>query len=104
MRRAGTDLLPFDENDPFNRVADDLRRGVAELASRTLKTADYRGLGQTDQLQSMAAGLVTGMLGVLFAHIEDRGRDAMVEWLIDYLPQARAQAEGLFEGAECCRH
>ena len=93
------DLQPFDANDPCNRVADRLRKDVAAIVQRNMRSADYRKLTSAEQIEATAAGLMTGVIGVLFAHIEDGGRDALMEWLVGYLPQARAQAEGIFADA-----
>lgn len=92
-------LAPFDQNDPFNRLADKLRREVAELASKAIRTADYRALSPADQLESLMCGILVGLVGVCFAHIEDGGRAAMIQAMADYLPQARAQAEGIIADA-----
>lgn len=89
----------FDSSDPAERLADDFRRGVAEIAQRTFKKGDYRGLSSIEQVQCFMAGIATGLIGVCFAHIEDAGRDAMMEAITEYLPQAREQAEGIMEDA-----
>lgn len=92
-------LEPFDATDPAERVADRFRKGVAELASAIFKDEDCRDLSSVEQVQSFMAGVATGLIGVCFAHVENAGRDAMMEAILDYLPQAREQAEGIMEDA-----
>ena len=90
---------PFDANDPYNRLADDLRKQVAEIASKAVRTKDYKSLSPTSQVECLMAGLTVGLIGVCFAHIENAGRDTMMDLIAEYLPQAREQAEGIFEDA-----
>lgn len=87
----------FDASDAFQRVADQLRRDVGDIASKMIETADYRSLDGHGQLGSMLAGLMTGVLGVMFAHVRDESRDAMVQAVIDYVPLAREAAEDIIE-------
>jgi hypothetical protein len=91
---------PFDANDPLNRVADHVRRRVAEIVADVVRMKDYRSLDPVEQVQAIMAGLAVGMIGICFAHIRDAGRDAMMEAIVDYLPQAREQAEGIMKDAK----
>lgn len=88
-------LEPFDGEDPLNIVADRLRQRVAEITGEMIRSADYKRLNPVEQIEAVMAGLVTGVVGVLFAHIQESGRDALMAAMVDYLPHARAQAEGI---------
>lgn len=88
---------PFDANCPFNRVADGLRKRVAEIVGAAMSSKDYKSLGSVEQIEAVMCGITVGLVGVCFAHIENAGRDAMIEAIIEYLPQAREQAEGIME-------
>lgn len=92
-------IEPFDPTDPAERMADKFRKDVAGLASVALNNADYRGLSSIEQVQCFMAGVATGLIGVCFAHVENAGHDAMMEAIVDYLPQAREQAEAIMEDA-----
>lgn len=92
-------LQPYNAAHPFERAADQIRKDIAELARRTMESKDYKALSSIEQVQCFMAGAMTAVIGVCFAHIDDAGRDAMMEAIEEYLPQARAQAEGIIESA-----
>lgn len=86
---------PFDAADPFDASADMFRRQIAEMATTALEFPGYRALGGIDQVRCLMAGIMTGLIGVCFAHIEPAGRDEMMKAIKRYLPQARENAEGI---------
>jgi hypothetical protein len=90
-----SDHAPFDPSDPFDIMADRFRREVAGLASTALRTTIYRDLSPTKQIECFLSGVMTGMVGVCFASIQDDGRDAMMDYVADCLPAARQLAEGI---------
>lgn len=53
----------------------------------------------TRQIEYFMAGVATGLIGVCFAHIQNAGRDEMMEAITECLPQARMQAEAIIEDA-----
>lgn len=92
-------LEPFDATDPADLMADKFRKEVARIAQRVFKDKRYRSLSSIKRVECFMAGIATGLIGVCFAHIESAGRDAMMEAITEYLPQAREQAEAIFEDA-----
>lgn len=92
-------LVAFDQNDPYNRMADSFRKQIAEMAGKAIRTQDYKSLTPVERIECFMTGITVGLIGVCFAHIENAGRDAMVQAIAEYLPQAREQAEGIFEDA-----
>lgn len=92
-------LEPYNADHPFERAADQIRKDIAELAHRMMEGKDYKSLSPVQQLECFMAGAMTAVIGVCFAHIDETGHDAIMEAIEEYLPQARAQAEGIIESA-----
>jgi hypothetical protein len=92
-------LQPYNAEHPFERAADQIRKDIAELATRAMESKDYKALSAIEQVQCFMAGAMTAVIGVCFAHVEDAGRDAIMEAIEEYLPQARVKAEGIIESA-----
>lgn len=93
---------PFNPNDAFDLMADTFRREVAILALRAESTEPYRSMTTAEQAQAFMAGAITGVVGVLFAMIDEAGRDELMATLADYLPHARLNAEDILR--ESRRH
>lgn len=90
-----TKYAPFDPSNPADAVADMFRRQTAELALAALEMPLYRQLSDQQQIASFMAGVMTGLLGVCLAQMKPEGRDHMMRAFKKYIPQARAQAEGI---------
>lgn len=92
---------PFDPGDPFDAMAESIRRQVCDIALGMLDVGIYRDLPPGRQLECLMAGLLTGMIGVLFAQIDRahtiEGREAFMRAIVDCLPQARQQAEEIID-------
>lgn len=88
---------PFDPSDPFDAMAESARRQVCEIAIEMMSAAVFRDLDPVRQVECLMGGMATGMIGVLFAHIVPEGRDEMMQAIIDYLPQARLNAENIHD-------
>jgi hypothetical protein len=86
---------PYDDSDPFNRIADSYRRAVAEVALKGMQHPDYDSLLAYQRLEALVAGTLVGLLGCAFASIEPDGRKELYKFIVNYMPQARAQAKGL---------
>jgi hypothetical protein len=86
---------PFDPSDPFDAMADQFRTQVADMAVRAYKAAIYRDLTPTKQLECFLSGVMTGMVGVAFASIDEAGRYVMMDYIQEFLPAARELAEGI---------
>lgn len=86
---------PFDPGDDFDAMAESFRRQVADMSLAAFDAAVYRDMDGIKQVECFMAGVVTGLVGVCFAHIEADGRDAMMAVIRAYLPQARENVEGM---------
>lgn len=90
----------FDPGEPYDAMCESFRLQVAEMVLEAGRVAIYRDMTWDQQLGSFMAGTLTGLIGVCFAHIREEGRDEMIQGIIDAIPFARQQAEGVFENAE----
>jgi hypothetical protein len=89
------DRAPFDAGDPMDAVAEMFRLQITQLALDAQKITIYRDLAPQQQLQSFIAGAMTGLVGVALASVQTAGADAMVDYLVECIPYARQQAEGV---------
>lgn len=89
----------FDPGDPFDAVSDMFRRQVSEIALGAIGQRPMTDLERHRQIEAMIAGVLTGLVGVCFAHIEAGGRPAVMKAIRAYLPQARVQAEEIMRAA-----
>ena len=92
---------PFDPGDPFDAMAESIRRQVCDIALGMLNVGVYRDLPTGRQLECLMAGLLAGTIGVLFAQIDRthtvEGREAFMRAIVDYLPLARQNAEEIID-------
>lgn len=88
-------LETFDAGDPMDAVAEMFRRQITQLALDAEKVTIYRDLDPQQQLQSFIAGAMTGLVGVALASVQTAGADAMVDYLVECIPYARQQVEGI---------
>lgn len=92
---------PFDPGDPFDAMAESIRRQVCDIALGMLNVGVYRDLTPGRQIECLIAGLLTGTIGALFAQIDpihsDEGRAELMRAIEAYLPQARQQAEEIID-------
>jgi hypothetical protein len=98
---AKTARPAFDPSDAFDAMAESVRRQVCDVAIGMFNVAIFRDLPPDRRVECLMAGLATGMIGVLFAQVDpehrNAGRDALMEVLVDYLPQARQNAEDVLD-------
>jgi hypothetical protein len=73
MKRGSNE---FDSNDPFDAMADRFRVEVWQVYSNAFQTTIYRDLSPDEQLECFMAGILGGLLCVLFSHITPEGRGA----------------------------
>ena len=92
------DLAPFDPGDPFDAMSESFRRQISEMILRALDTTIYREMENPKQLECFVVGVVTGLIGVCFAHIKPESRDVMMRAIEIYLPQARLNVERMING------
>lgn len=94
---------PFDPGDPFDAMAESIRRQVTDIPLEMMRASLYRDLPPHKQAECLIAGLLTGTIGVLFAYIHPDGRDALMEAVVDYLPDARKVVEGMLDSIDSGR-
>lgn len=85
----------FDPTDDVDRIADDLRRKVAEIVMDVRAAALKEGVGHAPFAIAVMAGLMTATVGTLMALMEPEGHEGLMQALEDYLPQARENAEDI---------
>lgn len=95
---------PFDPAEPFDAMADSIKRQVADIADGMQAVAVFRDMDGRHQLQCLMAGLTVGLIGVCFAHIRPSERDTMMNIIVEYLPQAREVVEQIIGDAEAPAH
>lgn len=71
---------------------------MVELALAADKNAAYARLSPAEQPGALLCGLLTGTVGVVLASSTASGHDAVMEALVEYLPQAREMAESVSTG------
>ncbi len=90
----------YDATDPVEALADKLRSIVAAGAGAAHAEAVRQGMSPSQCGQMMFGGLITGAVGALLAICDETGHDALMDEIVRYLPQARANAEGIMKGSE----
>jgi hypothetical protein len=95
-------MRPFDKNDRKDAAADAIRQEFASLALHIFERGDLRKLKTHEQIEVIATGAMTAIMGVLFSFIRDttEGHDAIEEFVSSYVQQARVQAEAIARGQE----
>jgi hypothetical protein len=91
------DFAQFDPEDTSDIVADMFRMRTVELMLEADKVTVYRELSPQRQIECFAAGVLTGLIGALFACSKSEGHDALFNYVRECLPFARIQAEGMKE-------
>lgn len=97
---AAVSREPFDPADPFDAMAESFRLQVCDMVIDAQKVAIFKELSWDQQIQAITAGVMTGLVGVLFAHVNAGGRDGIMEMLEKFLPMARQNAEDISDRAE----
>jgi hypothetical protein len=92
-----TEFAPFDHEDPADIVADMFRMRTVELMIEADKITLYRELSSQRQIECFTAGVLTGLIGALFACSKPEGKDALFQYVHECLPFARIQAESMRE-------
>ncbi len=90
---------PFDPGDDADAMADHFRIQLCNLVLDADRLAVYRDLDQTKKIECVMGGVLVGLIGICFASVNPEGRDAMMEAITEYLPQARDQAEAVMRGS-----
>lgn len=92
-------MKTFDPGDDFDAMAEAIRHYVLATYDEIADTAVYRDLDPHRQLECFVAGVLTGLVGIAFAHVRPEGRDEVMAFIADYMPQARMQAEAMIDQA-----
>ena len=87
----------FNPTDPMDAMSEMFRRQVTDIALEAYKITLYRELNTTQQLQCFMAGALTGIVGVCLASIDTASADAMMEAIVDILPDCREMAESIVD-------
>ncbi|WP_271024880.1 hypothetical protein [Rhizobium sp. RCAM05973] len=97
---SGPKLATFDPESKTDAMADEIRRKVASLAIGVFNNPEFRSLRPLDQIEVMTGGILTGLMGVLHSFVPDTPdvHDEIESFVISYVEQARAQAEGIANG------
>jgi uncharacterized metal-binding protein len=90
---------PFDPAEAFDAMAERFRRETVDIASDALEAAVFRDMTTADQLHSLIGGILTGVVGIAFAMVQDEERDLVYEAITEYLPLARQAAEAIIANA-----
>lgn len=90
---------PFDASDPFDAMADSIRRATTYAVSEHLSLALFKELGPARQLQAILVGSMTAILGVALIYVEKDGRDEIEQVIRDFVSAARANAEEMADAA-----
>jgi len=88
-------LSPFNPADPFDAAADRVRRKIASYGLVLLSDPDFKTLDTARQIECAAGGILTGLMGILHAFVEDtpEAHDEIERFVTNYVAQARAAAE-----------
>lgn len=90
----------FNPNDPVDYLADQLRVRVAMEAASANSAGVRAGLSAQQIGTAIMGGMVTGVVGALLSMTKPDGHDALMEAIVEYLPQARANAMDIINSGE----
>ena len=93
---------PFNPADPFDALADGIKSAVVDIGASAIFTPEFRGLAPERAVECFTAGVLTGLMGVLFSVCAQttESHDALERFVTSYVPQARAQAEDIAASGE----
>lgn len=103
MRSSDLGNLPaFDPESPADIAADIVRKALLDIAIRLQRVSHYRQMPTHEQIEAFAGGALTGMMCVLFAHIQSstESHDEIEKFVTSYVKQARHQAEAIDASGE----
>lgn len=89
----------FDPTEPFDIMADQFRREVAELALSANLITVYRDMDAKGQLECFAAGVLTGLVGVMFASVTREGRASVIHYLHECMASSQIYAESILDAS-----
>jgi len=89
----------FDPGDDFDAMAESFRIHVTRMILEARSAAVFRDLPPTRQIECFMAGVATGLVGVCLTCVEEQGWDEMMEFISNYLPLARQNAEEIIREA-----
>lgn len=88
----------FNPDLPSDVAADAFRRKVADMMIEASRNPAFTAMTPHEQLGAFMAGVLTGLVGVMFVYVDEPGHDGAIAAILEYLPDARAQAEGIIAG------
>lgn len=86
------------ETDDFEAIAEHAHQEVFELGKRIFESRQQWKAGPDVFLDAIMAGMLTGIVNVGFVLTHPEGRDALMDYLRDYLDVARGNVEDGDEG------
>jgi len=93
------DRAKFDPGDPFDAMAEAFRAQVAEMVIDARDIAIFRDLSIDRQFQCIAAGVMTGLIGVLYSFTDEASRPYVREVIRNFVDDAGLNAEGILANA-----
>lgn len=96
------DLKPFNGNDDLDVAADMVRVLVVDLAIKLVGSPHFKTMPPSKQIEAFICGTMTAALGVAFSIVIEttEAHDEIERFVAAYIPQARAQAEGIAASGE----
>lgn len=92
-------IEPFNPSDPFDAMAESIRRAVNNAIADHQRVAIFRDLDPHRQLEAIIAGSMTAILGIAIIYVEKESRDEIEQVIHDFVSAARANAEEMAERA-----
>ena len=90
---------PFDAGDPFDAMAESIRRAVADVVIEHKWLGIFNSLPPGRQLEAILAGSMTAILGIALIYVEPESRDEIENVVRDFVSAARENAEEMAERA-----
>jgi len=88
----------FNPELPSDVAADAFRKKVTDLMIDASRDPAFASMTPHEQIGAFMAGVLTGLIGVMFVYVDEPGHDGVIEAILEYLPDARTQAEGIIAG------
>lgn len=97
------ECAPFDHTDPQDILCEHFRKEVLQLMLDADKITLFRELTGHEKMAVFMAGILTGLIGAMFACVQPEGKDHIMRAIIAALPEARSQADGVEENSRARR-
>lgn len=90
---------PFDPNEPFDALADRLRKSIADIACGMMTWPEYRALQREPgtQLEAILLGALTASCGITMAHTCQESHAELRAAFVAAVPACFDQARSIME-------